>query len=147
MSPAKPLSVSATELRDAFEFVSASNMDEHSAYISIDTGKIYWVSDALESEEENPDDLESSDRYIAVPHKRELDLGRHLVLAFARRELPHDYQTVIEYFRRKGGYSRFKALLHARGALERWYEYEDRASEEALLRWCEENGIQLVGGT
>jgi hypothetical protein len=147
MSPAKPLSVNASELRDAFEFVSASDMDEHSAFISIDTGKIYWVSDALESEEDNPDDLETSDRYIAVPHKRELDLGRHLALSFVRRELPNDYETVVGFFRRKGAYSRFKALLHSRSALERWYEYEDRVSEEALLRWCEENGIQLVGGS
>jgi len=28
--------------------------------------------------------------------------------------------------------------------LERWYEFENRAMEEALLTWCEENGIQPI---
>jgi hypothetical protein len=28
-------------------------------------------------------------------------------------------------------------LLHARGMLERWYEFENRAMDEALLAWCE----------
>jgi hypothetical protein len=28
--------------------------------------------------------------------------------------------------------------------LERWYEFENRAMAEALLAWCEENGIQPV---
>jgi hypothetical protein len=44
------------------------------------------------------------------------------------------------------GYGRFKALLHARGMLEQWYDFENRAMEEALLAWCEENGIQPVDG-
>src|SRR6516164_9885442 len=48
------------------------------------------------------------------------------------------------FFGRRGAYGRFKALLHARGMLERWYEFENRAMEEALLTWCEENGIQPV---
>jgi hypothetical protein len=37
-------------------------------------------------------------------------------------------------------------LLHARGMLERWYEFENRAMDEALLTWCEENGIHPVDG-
>jgi hypothetical protein len=28
--------------------------------------------------------------------------------------------------------------------LERWYEFEQRATEQALREWCDENGIQLV---
>lgn len=38
--------------------------------------------------EELPDDLEDSERYIAIPDKRELDLGKPLVLTFARHTCP-----------------------------------------------------------
>ena len=30
--------------------------------------------------------------------------------------------------------------------LERRYEFEDRATEQDLRTWCEENGIRLFGG-
>jgi hypothetical protein len=30
--------------------------------------------------------------------------------------------------------------------LEQWYAFENRSMEEALLAWCEENGIQPVDG-
>ena len=90
------------------------------------------------------EDLETSDRYIAVPHKNDLGLGRRLALAFVDQELSDEYDTVAGFFGRRGAYGRFKALLHARGMLERWYEFENLATEKALLAWCEENGIQLL---
>ena len=148
MVPPEQVSVDAEELRDAFDFVSSGAQYQCSAYISLDTGKIYWKSDALDEDDlpDQPDDLETSDRYIAVPHKNELDLGRRLVLTFADQELPEDADTIADYFRRRGAYSRFKDLLHARGALQRWYDFEERATETALLAWCEANAILLVKG-
>jgi hypothetical protein len=147
MTCTKTVSVNAEELRAAFEFVSFGTPLEHSAYICADTGKIYCrsVSAGLE-EEDPPEDLETSDRYIAVPHKNDLGLGRHIALAFVEQELSDEYDTVAGFFGRRGAYGRFKALLHARDLLERWYEFENRALEEALLAWCEENGIQPVDG-
>ena len=62
------VTVKYDELSLAFEFVSAGLPMEHNAYISIDTGQIYWISDLNPTEEEVPDDLETSDRYIAIPH-------------------------------------------------------------------------------
>ena len=146
MTSTKTVAVNATDLRTAFDFVSSGAPSEHSAYICLDTGKIYWESDSagLEKEEDLPEDLEISDRYIALPHKNDLGLGRRLALAFVDQELPDDYDTVAGFFRQRGAYRRFKELLHTRGMLQRWYEFEDRAMEEALLEWCEENGIQLV---
>ena len=58
----------------------------------------------------------------AVPHENDLGLGRHLALAFVDQELSDEYDTVAGFFRRRGAYGRFKALLHARGMLEQWYE-------------------------
>ena len=148
MTSTKTVSVNATDLRTTFEFVSAGAPFEHSAYICLDTGKIYWqsISAGLEEEIDLPEDLETSDRYIAVPHKNDLGLGRRLALAFVVQELPDDYDTVAGFFRRRGAYGRFKELLHARGILQPWYEFEDRAMEKALLAWCEENGIRPVAG-
>jgi Uncharacterised protein family (UPF0158) len=146
MTSMKTVSVNATDLRATFDLLSSGAPFEHSAYICLNTGKIIWKSDSagLETEEDLLEDLEISDRYVAVPHKNDLDLGRRLALAFADQELPDDCDTVAGFFRRRGAYGRFKELLHMRGMLQRWYEFENRATEEALLAWCEENGIQPV---
>lgn len=142
---ATTVSVNATDLRITFEFISAGTPFEHSAYICLDTGKIYCQSISAGLEEEDlPEDLETSDRYIAVPHKNDLDLGRRLALAFVEQELAADYDTVAGFFRRRGAYGRFKERLHARGKLQSWYEFEERATERALLAWCEENGIRPI---
>ena len=148
MDSPEHVTVNAEELRDAFEVESSGTQYECSAYISLDTGRIYWQSDALDVDntEDLPDDLDTSDRYIAVPHKNDLNLGRRLVLAFANQELPDDADTIENYFRRRGAYARFKDLLHARDALQRWYDFEARATEAALLAWCEANDIQRVNG-
>ena len=71
MTSTKTVSVNAEELRTTFEFVSFGAPLEHSAYICVDTGKIYChsVSAGLE-EEDLPEDLETSDHYIAVPQER-----------------------------------------------------------------------------
>jgi hypothetical protein len=60
--------------------------------------------------------------------------------------MPGDYDTVADFFARRGAYARFKDLLQRRGMLERWYEFEERATDAALLAWCEENGVQLIDG-
>lgn len=144
MTSKKEVTVDPTELRDAFEFVSVGNSYDTSAYISLDTGKVYWVSDVVEDTEELPDDFETSDRYIAVPNQKQLDLGRRLVLSFIEQELPDEYEIVAGFFRRKGAYGRIKDLLESRSMLQKWYDYENHATDEALRGWCEENGIRLV---
>jgi Uncharacterised protein family (UPF0158) len=144
----KTVAVDARDLRDAFDFVSAGEVFDHSAYISLDTGKIYWRStDADLQEGDLPDDLDDPDQYLAVPSQRELGLGRRLALAFVADELPDDYDTVAEFFRRRGAYGRFKRLLDTRRKLERWYEFENRATDETLAAWCAEHGIEPVAGS
>ena len=32
-----------------------------------------------------------------------------------------------------------------RGALERWYDFSNKAEKAALREWCAENGIDLSG--
>ncbi|CAI8925130.1 UPF0158 family protein [Methylocaldum szegediense] len=141
MSKAK---LSYSELLDAFEFVSASAPMDNRAFIDRGNGKIHYLASELDFEEKIPDDLESSNRYVEVPHKYDLDLGRNFILSFIQQELPDEYETVSEFFRRKGAYRRFKDFLDSRNQLERWYEYQSRETEKALRLWCDENGLELI---
>lgn len=148
MTSTKTVTVDAQELRNAFDFVSAGDSFENSAWICLDTGKVYWRSPGAGLDDEDlPEDIDDSDRYLAVPTQHDLDLGRRLALAFAAEELPDDYDTVAGFFRRRGAYSRFKGLLQARALLANWYEFENRATDEALLVWCAEHGIQPVASS
>jgi hypothetical protein len=143
MISTKTVAVDARELRNAFDFVSAGDPFDHSAWICLGTGKIYWRSSATGLDDEDlPEDIDDSDWYLAVPSQRDLDLGHRLVLTFAAQELPDDYDMVTGFFRHRGAYSRFKSLLQTRGRLARWYEFENRETDEALLAWCTAHSIQ-----
>lgn len=84
-------------------------------------------------------------KYIAIPHKNDLELGKRLVLRFADEFLPDVLDEVYDIFRRRGAYGRFKNLLERRGMLSQWYEYEEKSQKEALRRWCEDSEIELHG--
>src|SRR5258706_4849209 len=133
------------DLSAAFDFVSFAAPMEHHAYVSIDTGTIYWISDATPLEEELPEDLETSDRYIAIPRKNDLDLGRDLAFRFAAEQLPRLYSRVEQCFRHRGAYASFKELLASEGCLDKWYKFEAEATERALRNWCTENDINVIG--
>jgi Uncharacterised protein family (UPF0158) len=135
-----------SELLDAFTFSSASLALDCYAYINLDTGAIYLVSDDMDvnTEQEMPDDLETSERYLPVPHKNDLELGRTLVFSFVEQALPDDYDMVRDIFRSKGAYGRFKDFLDARAMLQNWYDYEARMTEEALRSWCKDNDIEAT---
>ena len=139
------VAVKFDDLSSAFDFVSYAAPMEHSAYISLDTGKIYWISEAIDTiEEEIPKDLDDPDRYLVVPHENELDLGSRLALRFAAQQLPARYVQVEGFFQRRAAYARFKELLEREGALELWYAFEAESAEEALRQWCAENGLEIL---
>ena len=136
--------VSFSDLQCAFEFVSSGGMAGNEAYLDRQSGKIYWHSEFGDNDEELPDDIDD-EKYIAIPDKRELDLGKPLVLDFACAFLPEDYDEVRHIFSGRGAYRRYKDLLVRRGTLERWYDFSNKAEEAALREWCVENGIDLSG--
>jgi len=140
------VTVKHEDLSESLDFVSFGEPLEHNAaYVSLDTGKIYWTSDFIDAaDEELPADLETSDRYLAVPDKNELGLGRNLVLRFIDQELPACYEQIEGFFRRKGAYARFKDLLERQGKLERWYAFEAESLKSALRQWCAENELEMV---
>ena len=133
------------DLSAAFDFVSFAAPFEHRAFVSLDTGTIHWISEANPIDDEDlPDDLETSDRYIAIPHKNDLDLGSTLALRFAEEQLPHRYAGVEDVFRHRGAYARFKDLLATEGCLEKWYAFEAESTERALRNWCKATEIHLA---
>jgi len=139
------VTVTYGDLATAFDFVSFGGPMEHRAYLSLETGAIYWISETNPIEEEElPDDLETSDRYIAIPHKTELDLGNTLAFRFVEEQLPHRYKDVRACFGRRGAYARYKDLLAAEGCLEAWYAFEAKSTERALREWCNANGIHVT---
>jgi hypothetical protein len=138
-----PMPVSLKELLGAFEFVSAGGMGEHRAFLCKQSGKIYWHSELSDDMDELPDDVDDSEKYVQIPNKRELDLGKPLVLDFAGQFLPDDFDEVWQIFSSRGAYARFKDLLDRRGALDQWYDFEGKAEERALRVWCDLNSIEV----
>ena len=135
--------VAFDELLEAFEFVGSAHPMENSAYLCLDTGRFYWTSELAAVDEDVPGDLETSERYIAIPHRKDLDLGKSLALRFVAQALPGGYEVAAGIFRRKGAYGRFKRLLESAGALDKWYRFEAECADRALRDSCERNGVRI----
>jgi hypothetical protein len=138
--------VSLDQLQNAMEWVSSDFLDNE-AYISRQTGKIHWVAGEpgmFNEEEEVPEDIHDADTYIAVPDKRDLDLGKQLAFDFTSQYLAERYDDVRDMFRAKGAYRRFKDILARKELLEEWCRYSDERAAKALAEWCEWEGLILA---
>lgn len=135
-----------TKIIEAFEFANTGgDMGEFRAYVCRQTGETYYQTDDFYSEglDELPDDIEDTTKYVPLPDKRDLDLGKPLVLAFVREFLPDDFDEVCHFFNRRGAYANFKALLAKRRAIDRWHDFENEATEQALREWCKDQRIKI----
>jgi hypothetical protein len=132
-------------LESALQWSSSGAPSENEALLSRTTGELFFRSMQGDFGEELPDDIEDGTVYIAVPHKNDLDLGRSLVLAFAEEQAPAHLSAIESFFRQRGAYAKFKALLERTQLLGRWYEYEAAATKKALEAWASENGFTVVG--
>lgn len=138
------ITVNFAALLDAYQFASPAGTWENSAFVDLENGSIYCASSEIETEEELPEDLETSDRYLILPDKNDLNLGRELALSFVEQELPDEQDKAMDCFRSKGAYRCFKELLEKHEALGKWYAFEAQATQTALREWCHDRGIQLV---
>jgi len=136
------MAISFDDIENAFFFVSMDQMSMHNAYLCKETGEIFYTSEMGDSDE-LPEDIDDPDKYISIPHKNKLDLGKALVFAFVSEYLPEELDRVYSIFSRKGAYSRYKDLLEKKGALEAWYKLENERQEAALKEWCRENNIEI----
>ena len=132
------------DIENAFLFTSMGSMYENQAILCKETGEIYYISEMGDSDN-LPDDVDESDKYIEIPHKNELNLGKNLVSHFVSERIPEEVVNVEKIFRKKGAYSRFKALLEQKGLLDQWHDYENSRQSEALREWCKDNKIDIIG--
>ncbi|MFK4489501.1 hypothetical protein [Bradyrhizobium sp. USDA 336] len=137
------------DILQAFEFADIdSGMGQCHTFICRQTGKIYYQFDQDDLQEieddELPDDIEDETKYLQIPNTRDLDLGKPLVIAFAREFLPNDLDDVRTIFSKRGAYQKFKALLSRRAAIDAWHDYRNKAKERALRDWCEIHSIGII---
>ena len=137
--------VAWNDLLTAFTFLSGDPTFGNTAWVSRETGKIFWHAESGDCFDELPEDIGEAEKYIRLANPRDLDLGSNLVMRFAADRLADRYDEVADIFSRKGAYRRFKDYLRRIGALESWHEYENEAQEKALREWCAENGVDVGG--
>ena len=137
------MTIAYKTIREAFDFVSFCSPGSLTAYICLQTGKSYLYSEYGDNEEDLPDDINDLDKYIVVPQKSDLDLGRKLAFNFVDTYLPNESQKVWAIFKHQGAYSRFKMLLEEKGMLEQWYGFEDEKMDAGLREWCQIAGIAV----
>jgi hypothetical protein len=134
------------KIREGFDFSEGGNGTAE-AFVCRQTGKVYIRFDfdlTDQVDEELPEDLDDDKKYLPIPGKRELGLSKPLALDFARECLPDDFEEVRDIFSRSGAYRRFETLLNRRRALDRWYAFESKTTEQALRKWCESNEIEIA---
>lgn len=134
------------DLEQALHWVSSPPGFDAEAFVSRSTGKVWYRSADGPLDDDFPADIDDGVAYIAVPHKRDLDLGRGLVRRFVREHAEHLERQVHAIFLHKGAYARFKALLARQDLLERWHAYENQAARSALEAWAADNGFDVVHG-
>jgi hypothetical protein len=132
-----------SEISDGFDFANSGDEFGVEAFVSKQTGEVFWRGDDAGALDEIPDDIDG-DGYLALPRKRDLDLGGRLVGRFAEEIVPEHADNIRDIFAGKGAYGRLKNYLDRAGLLDRWYEFENAETEKALRAWCEENEIELV---
>ena len=117
---------------------------KRSGFLCRQSGKVYWYVEYSDDElSELPDDIEDTKKYVQIPDKKELDLGKPLVLEFVRQTQRSEMDKVQRIFSAKGAYARFKDLMDRNGVLDQWYNFEAKAEEEALRMWCSLKSIEL----
>ena len=136
------MNVPFVDIESAFFYVSMDQKHINRALLCKQTGETYFISELGDSDE-LPEDIDDPEKYIAIPHKSDLHLGKDLVIEFASSFLPQDVNKVEEIFSRRGAYARFKDLLQNRGMLNDWYEFENERVKKALKEWCWENDIHV----
>lgn len=138
------MAISFDDIENAFYFVSSDQEFTNSAFLCRETGEIFYDSGLIGPEDDFPEDIEDPDKYISIPHKNRLGLGKDLVIEFSSRYLPEEIDRVYSIFRKKGAYSKYKQLLDKKGLLDKWYEFEDERQKAALREWCNDNEIRIT---
>lgn len=139
-----PMKPTFSDIELALYYISTQPEFTNYAYLCRRTGRIYYASEFNDSDDDLPDDIDDDDKYVCLPHKNELDLGKRLVHQFVRDNAPKLIEPVYEIFSHKGAYARFKSLLESEKLIEQWHRFEETSTSAALKDWCRENGIEFT---
>ena len=131
-----------SDIEFAFMF-SSDRYEGNAVYLCKSTGRLYYVSEYGDSDEDLPDDLDDHERYLVLPDKSDLDLDSQLVHRFMRKHAASFADEVREIFSSKGAYRRFKNFLMDHDLLDQWHAYESEETTAAIRTWCQDNGIEL----
>jgi len=137
------MKINFDEIENAFLFMNMGQSHGNTVILNKETGEMYYQSEYGDSDE-LPEDIDD-DKYIELPDKDELGLGKRLVFRFISEFLPEKMDKVEEIFSRKGAYARYKDLLEYEEKLDEWHAYENEAEKQALKEWCEDNNIEVSG--
>ena len=103
--------VSLKDILGAFEFVCAGDGGEHEAFLCKQSGKLYCHSGLCDDLDILPDDIGDSEKFLQIPDKRELDLGKPLALDFPARRLRR--RSTI--FQQKGRLRQIQGSIGSKG--------------------------------
>ena len=129
-------------IEEAYHFVNGARYGERRALLHRPSGKIYYTSTTTDYGE-LPTDAETSADCLAIPHKKDLPLGKAIVSDFVQEHCPQQLKRVLALFERKDAYRHFKDLLTGMGLIESWYLYEDAREREELQNWYREHDLSL----
>lgn len=132
------------DLHSAFNFVSAGAPYERNAYIAKDTGEVFHAAQIYDAYRRIPHDVDDDERYWSVPHRQDLDLGGRLELKFVAEHMPAQLAVAEEFFQRRGAHAKFHELVEKEGKQALWRQYEQHATELALRKWANEEGLALA---
>ncbi len=138
--------VKFADLFDAFQLYGSDSEGGLRVHVCRQSGRIYWPSDEKVTgvaPDALPDDVDDEDKYFTLPGKKELGLGKPLVLDFAQEFLPGAFDDVRDMFNRRGAFARFRALLTRKGLRDQWHAFEASAEERALREWCKDMKITM----
>jgi hypothetical protein len=127
---------------DAFHYVSDAPPGERKAVVHRSTGRVFLASYKA-GFDECPPEAETDPDYVTLPHRRELDPGKPMVLEFIGSHCPAESARVEAFFARPGAFRNVKELLRRRHLLVSWQVFEGRQIEELLRRWCADQGLPL----
>lgn len=140
----KKVKVDIAELEYAFDSCSI----EQEFFLEADTGKIIFVSEFYDSEEEKEEVYEKMDRepgrYLAIPEMDSREAYRQM-LEFAEKVEDKALQEKLEIaLDGKGAFRRFKNVLYDYPKQrQKWFDFRSEKTRKRIKEWLEENELEL----
>jgi len=124
-----------------FELISANT---HLFY-NVETGEFDFSTDFMDAEDDDDEKYEE-DSWIAAPSQH--DIGEYdIMVDFAESVADAKKSELLcVALEGRGAFRRFKDTLSRVDLEDEWYGFRHKAFVKIAQEWCEDNGIEYVGG-